>query len=61
MPCKETHMERKLLWPIVLGVARRVVVRLIPGLLAALLGLLADAQLLDAQVVQALLRVLSAS
>lgn len=46
-------------WPIVRAVARRVVVRLIPGLLAGLLVLLLDAHLLDAEVVGALLRGLS--
>jgi len=46
-------------WPIVRAVALRVVVRLIPGLLAGLLVLLLDAQLLDAGLAQALLRELS--
>jgi len=54
-------MERNISWPIVRALALRVVVRLIPGLLAGLLGLLLDAQLLDAEVGQALLRALSAS
>ena len=52
-------MERNLSWPIVRAVAGRAVVRLIPGLLAGLVGLLLDAQLLDAEVARALVRVLS--
>lgn len=46
-------------WPIVRAVALRVVVRLIPGLLGGLLVLLLDAQLLGAELAEALLRVLS--
>lgn len=48
-------------WPVIRALVVRVLVRLIPGLLAGLLGLLLDAQLLDAEVGQALLRVLSGS
>lgn len=61
MPCNLTGMEGMLQWPIVRAVALRVVVRLIPGLLAGLLVLLLDAQLLDAELAEALLRVLSGS
>lgn len=48
-------------WPVIRALVVRVLVLLIPGLLAGLLGLLLDARLLDAEVGLALLRVLSAS
>ena len=54
-------MEGLLKWPVIRALAVRVLVRLIPGLLAGLFGLLLDARLLDAEVGQALLRALSAS
>lgn len=47
-------------WHIVLAVVRQVAVRLIPGLLAGLVALLLDAQLLDAGLAEALVHVLSA-
>lgn len=61
MPCNLTKEEEMLKWPVIRALVVRVLVRLIPGLLAGLLGLLLDAQLLDAEVGQALLRVLSGS
>jgi len=53
-------MERNLQWPVIRVLVLRAVARLIPGLLAGLVGLLLDAQLLNAEVAQALVRVLSA-